>query len=233
MYSVCVRRARDGPSSVNNQQWTDHYLLAYAERGPVHCWGSVVQPFLTMVVGVFALFVVGCAPVEHRQQLSETVGQVTTVPAGGTIATINKQKDLPNIFGRADIYGRKVDTGFIKIIYQGRGNDGSALIEQVDVDVHSNASVFTRMPAMSGANSQVTVTGSGNGAVMGQGTSGAWSVAPQVEQNIVLPPTGARFAVPKGKTLTLPTGQTIEFLDVEPYQLTYRILDNKGQPPGQ
>ena len=88
---------------------------------------------------------------------------------------------------------------------------------------------------MAGATSQATVTGSSNsnyGTVTGQGTSGAWSMAPQAEQNIVLPPTVARFAVPKGKTLTLPTGQTIEFLDAESYQLTYRLVD-KGRQVSQ
>jgi len=181
-----------------------------------------------IVWAMLGFVLVGCANIEHRQQLAEPSGRITTAPVGGTIATINKQKDLPNVFGRADIYGRKVDTGFVKIVYRGRGNDGSALIEQIDVDVQSNANVFTRMPAMAGASSQATVVGTsypGYGTVSGRGTSEAWSMAPQAEQNIVLPPMVARFGVPKGKTLTLPTGQTIEFLDAETYQVTYRIID--------
>ena len=79
-------------------------------------------------------------------------------------------------FWSADVYGRKVDTGFVKIVYRGRGNDGSALMEQVDVDVECDPGVFTRMPAMAGASSQATVTGNsypGYGTVNGQGTSQA------------------------------------------------------------
>lgn len=171
-----------------------------------------------------ALTVAGCAQIEHRQQLAEPIGQTTTVPVGGSIATINKQRDLPNVFGRADLYGRKVDTGFLKIVYKGRANDGSALFEQVDVDVQSNASVFTRMPSTYSASSQASVTGNRYG-IAGQGHSQASGMAPQAEQNIVLPPTATRFAVPKGKTLTLATGQTIEFFNVEPHQVTYRIIE--------
>lgn len=175
-----------------------------------------------------SLLLGGCAQVEHRQQLTEPVGRTTTVPVGGPIATINKEKDLPNIFGRADIYGRKVDAGFIKVIYKGRGNDGSVLVEQVDVDVRSNASVLTRMPATYSATSQSSAAGvvqaNGYGVVAGQSTSSAFGIAPHAEQNIVLPPTATSFAVPRGKSLTLATGQTIEFLSVEPHQVTYRII---------
>ena len=71
----------------------------------------------------------GCAQIEHTQQLQQPVGQSLTVPFGGTLATIGKQKDLPNVFGKADLYGRKVDTGFIKIVYRGRAKDGGAIVE--------------------------------------------------------------------------------------------------------
>lgn len=143
---------------------------------------------------------------------------------------------MPNIFGRSDLYGRKVDSGFIKIVYKGRGNDGSVLIEQIDVDVHTNASTLTRMPATYSASSQATVVGNvqadrygGYGTMSGQGTSHASGMAPHAEQNIVLPPTATRFAVPKGKTLTLATGQTIEFLNIESHQVTYRIIDQNSR----
>jgi hypothetical protein len=174
----------------------------------------------------------GCAQVQHKQQIAEPVGRVVTVPVGGAIATINKEKDLPNIFGRADIYGRKVDEGFIKIIYRGRGNDGSILVEQIDVDVRSNASVLTRMPRTYTTMSQASVNGSvqadrygGSGTFTGQGTSSGFGMAPHDEQNIVLPPTATSFAVPKGKTLTLISGQTIEFINAESHQVTYRIVE--------
>jgi hypothetical protein len=175
---------------------------------------------------------IGCAQVEHRQQLVEPVGRATTVPVGGAIATISKEKDLPNIFGRADIYGRKVDTGFTKLVYRGRGKDGSILVEQVDVDVQSNASVLTRMPATYSASSTASVDGSfqadrygGSGTLTGRQSSRAFGMAPHAEQNIVLPPNATAFAVPRGKTLTLRTGQTIEFLEAESHQLTYRITE--------
>ena len=48
-------------------------------------------------------------------------------------------------------------------------------------------------------------------------------MSPHAETNIVLPPNVSQFAVPKGKTLTLSSGETVEFLDIQPHQVTYRI----------
>src|SRR4029078_6089299 len=98
--------------------------------------------FITLAVTAFA--VAGCAQVQQRQQLDEPVGSVMRTPVGGTIATIVKDRDLPNAFGRADIYGRTVDAGFTRLIYRGRDADGSVLVEQINVDVQSNASTMTR-----------------------------------------------------------------------------------------
>jgi hypothetical protein len=173
---------------------------------------------------VVALAVGGCAQIEHHQQLTEPVGTTLTVPVGSALATINKEKDLPNIFGRADIYGRKVDAGLIKIIYKGRGRDGSALVEQVDVDVRSNASVMTRLPTTFSSTTEASIAANRN-AMVARATSQSYGMAPQVEETTVLPPNSSKFAVPKGKSLTLPTGQIIEFLAVEQHQATYRIID--------
>ena len=172
----------------------------------------------------------GCAQIEHTQQLQQPVGQRLATPVGGTLATIGKQKDLPNVFGKADLYGRKVDTGFIKIVYRGRAEDGGVLVEQVDVDVHSNASVLTRMPSTYSSSTSAMVHGNamanaygGSATVTGSAHGYGMAMAPHAETNIVLPPTATKFHVPNGKTLTLSTGQVIEFLEVQPHQVSYKI----------
>lgn len=184
--------------------------------------------WIALACGVLAA---GCAQIEHTQQLQQPVGQSLTVPFGGTLATIGKQKDLPNVFGKADLYGRKVDTGFIKIVYRGRAKDGGAIVEQVDVDIHSNASVFTRMPSTYNSFSSASIQGAavanayGAAAVVSGNSNGhAMAMSPHAETNIVLPPSATTFHVPNGKTLTLSTGQTIEFLDVQQHQVAYKIL---------
>jgi hypothetical protein len=87
------------------------------EAGIVGVGGSAHRCLrFIFTLAVTALAVAGCAQVEQRQQLAEPVGRVMRTPVGGTIATIVKDRDLPNAFGRADIYGRTVDAGFTRII---------------------------------------------------------------------------------------------------------------------
>jgi len=172
---------------------------------------------------VIAFMAGGCAQVQQRQQLAEPIGLVMRTPVGGTIATIYKDRDLPNAFGRADLYGRKVDAGFTKIVYRGRESDGSVLIEQIDIDLKSNASTLTRPPIINTPTQPAVLSSRESG--MAYGTSRTLRVASPADQVAMSIPGAARFSVPKQTSLTLPTGQTVEFIAAESHQLTYRIVE--------
>jgi hypothetical protein len=179
---------------------------------------------IAIALAVTALAAGGCAQVEQRQRLAEPVGPVMRTPVGGTIATIMKDRDLPNAFGRADIYGRTVDVGFARLIYRGRNADGSVLVEQVNVDVKSNASTMTRAPVTYYGGTQPAVASSRErGAAYG--TSRTVSVASPADQVAMPLPAAAQFSIPKQRSLTLPTGQTVEFISAEAHQLLFRIVD--------
>jgi|SRR5690349_8459787 len=176
---------------------------------------------IALVVAAFAA--AGCAQVEQRQRLTEPVGPVMRTPVGGAIATIMKDRDLPNVFGRADIYGRTVDAGFTRLIYRGRDADGSVLVEQINVDVQSNASTMTRAPVIYHGWTQPAVASSRERGVA-YGTSRTVSVASPADQVAIPLPGAAQFAIPKQRSLTLPTGQTVEFIAAETNQLIFRIV---------
>jgi hypothetical protein len=173
---------------------------------------------------VVVSMVAGCAQVQQRQQLAEPVGPVLRTPVGGVIATITKDRDLPNAFGGADIYGRTVDAGFTRLVYRRRATDGSILVEQVNVDVQSNASTLTRPPIIN-TPTQPAVLSSRERAVA-YGTLRTVSVALPADQVAAMPiPSAVQFSIPKQRSLTLPTGQTVEFIAAEPHQLLFRIVD--------
>lgn len=185
---------------------------------------GIVRIGIVVTLAATAFAVAGCAQVQQRQQLAEPVGPVLRTPVGGTIATIKKDRDLPNAFGRADIYGRTVDAGFTRIIYRGRDADGSVLVEQVNVDVQSNASTMTRAPVIYYGGTQPAVASSRERGVA-YGTSRTLSVASPADQVAMPLPGAAQFSVPKQRSLTLPTGQTVEFITAEAHQLLFRIVD--------
>ena len=181
------------------------------------------RPRLVITLAVTALAVAGCAQVHQRQQLAEPIGLVMRTPVGGTIATIMKDRDLPNAFGRADIYGRTVDAGFTRLIYRGRNADGSVLVEQVNVDIQSNASTMTRAPVIYTGTQPAVASSRERG--VAYGTSRTVSVASPADQVAMPLPSAAQFSIPKQRSLTLPTGQTVEFIAAEPQQLLFRIVD--------
>lgn len=159
---------------------------------------------------------------QHREVLAEPVGQVQTASVGAPIATLRKEKDLPNIYGNADLFGRKVDTGFTKLIFMGRSSDGSAIVERSDVDVHSTATTMSRTPGYIVGQSTGSIAGTQRGfSGFSQGT--VQGMSPIGESTTVLPPQSTTFTVPEGKTLSIAQGYTVEFLTVESHQVTYRI----------
>lgn len=178
---------------------------------------------IVIALAVTALAATGCAQVEQRQRLAEPVGPVMRTPVGGTIATIMKDRDLPNAFGRADIYARTVDAGFVRIIYRGRDADGSVLVEQVNVDVKSNASTMTRAPVIYTGTQPAVASSRERG--VAYGTSRTVSVASPADQMAMSLPGATQFSIPKQRSLTLPTGQTVEFISAEAHQLLFRIVD--------
>jgi hypothetical protein len=182
---------------------------------------------MIIALAVTTLAVAGCAQVQQRQQLANPIGLVMRTPVGGAIATIRKDRDLPNAFGRADIHGRKVDAGFTKIIYRGRESDGSVLVEQIDIDLKSDASTLTRPPVLYTSTQPAVLSSRETGAAYG--SSRTVSIASPAEQSSIALPSAAQFSVPKQRTLTLPTGQTVEFIAADPHQLTYRIVDQTEQ----
>jgi hypothetical protein len=72
---------------------------------------------LTLVMCVASC--AACSPVEKYQTLNEPVGVVRTAGIGDTVIRVNNQHDLPNVFGKADLFGRRSDIGFSEIRFGG------------------------------------------------------------------------------------------------------------------
>ena len=56
----------------------------------------------------------GCAPVETRSHLDRPAGE-TYASTGDIVLRVQRVDDLPNVFGRADLFGRTRDRGFTEL----------------------------------------------------------------------------------------------------------------------
>lgn len=73
-----------------------------------------------LLFAIFAIVVVsGCAnvrqPIQSYRLFEQPVAQMLTASVGSTLIRMNRQSDLPNVYGGKDIYGGKVDRGFIEV----------------------------------------------------------------------------------------------------------------------
>ena len=90
------------------------------------------------------LVFIGCAEIQRYK----TIDQPTDVPlfaeVGGVVLKIRKTRDLPNAFGRADLWGGKVDEGVTELRYLGLLPDGALSFRLADLDISSDDDVYSR-----------------------------------------------------------------------------------------
>src|SRR4051812_37592187 len=97
----------------------------------------------------------GCGTPETHEQMSRPLSQASTVhpnPAptitetyvGGTIFKVDRTKPLPNVFGKPDMFGRKVYAGYTELRYQGMTDDGRILLRVTEVETHSTETTMSR-----------------------------------------------------------------------------------------
>ena len=187
------------------------------------------------------LVVSSCATIEEYEKLTQQTNTLLSTSVNGVIFKINKEKDLPNAFGRKDIYGGKVDQGEKVLRYMGLNTDGNMVLRLTDIDIKSNENVFTRynIPRVITSNNTSSTPQMSGGWISGQGQT----VQPQVNQTTInnnntvvisdapeanierLPPNVYQFEFNYKENKLLDLGYIkVEFQEVTPYVVRY-ILD--------
>ena len=164
------------------------------------------------VLFLAALALCGCGTIRTQRSFEESPGKVLSTSIGGTVFRLNKTGDLPNVVGRRDIWGGKVNKGFaeVKLV----GIEGSVLVLEItDVNKQSSETTMDRYKPFQNQNSVVnvdvnTTVTNGNGE----------QYKPQV----------IRFDTQKQKEIVI-AGVRVSFLDVQPYTVTYRLEDVQAQ----
>tara|TARA_B100000902_G_C27130031_1_gene823135 strand:- start:72 stop:908 length:837 start_codon:yes stop_codon:yes gene_type:complete len=93
--------------------------------------------------------------VEIEQPLYENIN----IGIGSVMIRINKKRSLKNAFGRADIFGRTTDLGYVELTYGGMGQNGNFLVVRKEMKIETNETSMTRTK-MTFGNSFGNVSGS-------------------------------------------------------------------------
>ena len=148
---------------------------------------------------VVVLVITGCGEIKNSSRLVQTLDIPLVAGVGDTIIEINTLESLPNIVGKADIFGRTRPTGKIFVTYLGL-EQGRAVFERYTVRVLSNATTMNSSPIFIPQISTTTYTGTTS--VVGMTPSGTISgsaissgAATTTGPPIVLPPSGSETRV--------------------------------------
>jgi hypothetical protein len=174
---------------------------------------------------VTTAFIVGCAPIQQKTNISTAVAQRLVAGVGDVVLRAEGRESMPNVFGGADIFGRTRPTGFETVQFGGMQGNKVVLLRS-GVATQSDATTMNSTGMVLPTQQQTTL----------QGSVGMTPVAATATTNgaVYIPPSGSTSA--SIQTPTIPVvvdwrasprvpalGHTIVIEDANATALVYRI----------
>lgn len=177
---------------------------------------SKVRFFSICSITISALTLGGCSTPQTYSQLQQRSGVELRAELAGVMLYERRTADLPNAFGNADVFGRKVEKGYRSMVYQGLRPDGVVVLRVITVDVSSNETTMNRTPMAMTTGSTYRVGNQTYGSAVT-----TYSAPGRTES---LPPNVAEIAVNPPFPASLEwAGHSIEVRSATPTAITYVI----------
>jgi hypothetical protein len=100
-----------------------------------------MKAIATAATIALAAILAGCAPIQQTANITTPIGQSLRAGIGDEIIRAEGRENLPNVFGRSDVFGRTRRTGFSVVTYGGL-RDGKALLVRSGVVTQSDATTM-------------------------------------------------------------------------------------------
>jgi hypothetical protein len=159
-----------------------------------------------------------CTPVEKHYEYSHSAGTEYVAGIGDNVIRVDVNEDLPNVAGRADLWGRTRYRGYDELKYGGLDEQGRALLVRSGVEVVTNENTVNR-------------SGLGTAMVQAQPLASGYSAtgfgmrAP--DPSIGLAPDAIAFAIEVNQGNKVPfQGRTIIIREAAPTYLRYLVADS-------
>ena len=179
----------------------------------------------------YALFVlctallVSCAPIQQTISLSQPTNIQLTAGVGDMVLNVSKEKNLPNVFGRSSIYGRKTPTGMTTVQYLGVRN-GKAIFRRKSILIETGATTMNN-PIFGTQNSSTTTHSGEIGGTSYSGTSTTPLPPTQPSKAQILDQSSMEISVDLAKKQRelVVEGRTLRIESADSTKLVYSILD--------
>lgn len=184
-----------------------------------------MKPYLWHISSLGLIAALGaCASVKSYERIQQPRDQMLRTHINGTIFRVQRTSDLPNALGKADIFGGKVDRGFIELRYIGLAPDGRVILRLTEIDTASNETTMSRY-------------GGGTMNLYSNTTYspyGSWTTAtgvyipPREGRTEMLPPNTVEFLFDTEENPLVIANTSVTFIDPSPYGTGYVL--GRGSP---
>jgi hypothetical protein len=164
----------------------------------------------------------GCASIQMYQSLRQPAGVGLSAEIGSPLFHIDRSSDLPNVFGKADLFGGKVDRGYVELVFAGVSQDGRVVFRITDLGTRSNETTMSRYGT---TRAYATTTTYG-----GVSTSEITVSQPPQGSTVPLPQNTTEFLYDPGAGPLVIRGIEITILGLSPFRCKYVLRDLRQRP---
>lgn len=159
--------------------------------------GAVIKIHYALLATAISLS--GCSEIKDTARVSQNLDKSLVAGIGDTVIEVETRESLPNIFGKADLFGRTRPKGKVFIVYLGV-EQGRAAFERNTIRLQSNATTMNSTSVIIPRSSTTTYSGNTtfSGTTVGGGFAGravSSGTASTSAPPIILPPSGSETRV--------------------------------------
>lgn len=182
-----------------------------------------------------AIVLSGCASIDHTTKAVQATGESKLAGPGDLVLRVERERNLENAFGGADIFGRKTKEGFTELHFAGVEPGGEVVFFRKDVQIHTNETTMSRTPLATTTGSATTnLSGTANtygNTTRINGTASthysSTTIMPQTAYHVVVPSGTAAIRLAPGERRLVVSGYVVEVLSASSNALEYRVTSTE------
>ncbi|MBS3974781.1 MAG: peptidase [Actinobacteria bacterium] len=173
----------------------------------------MIRALATALILTFAAS--ACSTIQTYEILHQPTDRQLSTHVGGQVMRIARSSDLPNAFGKADVFGGKVDRGFTELRFQGLAPDGRLVFRVTEIETASTETTMSRYGVR-----QTTFNATQFGNTV---TGNVTTFDPPRGSTDRLPPNTTQFAVAQGTREFTVAGIRVVLLQATETSLLYEL----------
>jgi len=186
-------------------------------------------------VTLASLLLGGCANIKRTAEIQQPLDQTLLAGPGDIVLCIDHERNLENIVGKADVWGRKTKEGYSEIRFAGVERSGEVVLYRKDVQIMTDETTLTRTP-LSVSSGHATTSISGTATTLGSSTQmtasgttnmSAVTLSSGSDYHIAVPSDTVAIRLSPSERKLYVSGYVIEIILATSNSLQYKLTKSK------